>query len=59
MFVYDVDEAVLKATERGKLHEWTKIELEAISRKHGLSVSGGKGELMERVRVHFQRFYKL
>ena len=53
VFAYDVDEAVLKAMERGRLHEWTKVEFKAISRKHGLSVSGGKGELMERVRVHF------
>ena len=59
VFAYDVDEAVLKATERGKLHEWTEVEFKAISRKHGLSVSGGKGELMERVRVHFQRLYQL
>ena len=59
VFAYDVDEAVLKAMERGKLHEWTKVEFKAISRKHGLSVSGGKGELMERVRVHFQRLYQL
>ena len=59
VFAYDVDEAVLKAMERGKLHEWTKGEFKAISRKHGLSVSGGKGELMERVRVHFQRLYQL
>ena len=59
VFVYDVDEAVLKAMERGQLHEWTKVEFKAISRKHGLSVSGGKGELMERVRVHFQRLYQL
>ena len=44
--------------ERGRLHEWTKVEFKAISRKHGLSVSGGKGELMERVRVHFQRLYQ-
>ena len=51
VFAYDVDEAVLKAMERGKLHEWTKVEFKAICRKHGLSVSGGKGELMERVRV--------
>ena len=49
VFAYDVDEAVLKAMERGRLHEWTKVEFKAISRKHGLSVSGGKGELMERV----------
>ena len=54
VFAYDVDEAVLKAMERGKLHEWIKVEFKAISRNHGLSVSGGKGELMERVRVHFQ-----
>ena len=26
VFWYDVDEAVLKAMERGKLHEWTKVE---------------------------------
>ena len=45
--------------ERGRLHEWNKVEFKAISRKHGLSVSGGKGELMERVRVHFQRLYQL
>ena len=45
--------------ERGRLHEWTKVEFKAISRKHGLSVSGGKGELMECVRVHFQRLYQL
>ena len=51
----DVDEAVLKAMERGGLHEWTKVEFKAICRKHGLSVSGGNGMLMERVRVHFQR----
>ena len=55
VFAYDVDEAVLKAMERGKLHDWTKVEFEAICRKHGLSVNGGKGELTERVRVHFQR----
>ena len=59
VFTYDVDEAVLKAMERGKLHDWTKVEFKAIYRKHGLSVSGGKGELMERVRVHFQRLYQL
>ena len=59
VFAYDVDEAVLKAMERGKLHEWTKVEFKAISRNRGLSGSGGKGELMERVRVHFQRLYQL
>ena len=58
VFRYDVDEAVLNAMERGRLHEWTKVEFKAICRKHGLSVGGGKGELMERVRVHFQRLYQ-
>ena len=57
VFRYDVDEAVLSAMERGRLHEWTKVEFQAICRKHGLSVRGGKGELMERVRVHFHRLY--
>ena len=42
--------------ERGRLHEWTKVEFKAICRKHDLSVSGGKGELMEHVRVHFQLY---
>ena len=50
VLAYDVDEAVLKAMERGKLHEWIKVQFKAICRKHGLSVSGGKGELRERVR---------
>ena len=58
VFRYDVDEAVLSAMERGRLHEWTKVEFQAICRKHGLSVRGGKGELMERVRVHFHRLYQ-
>ena len=58
VFRYDVDEAVLNAMERGRLHEWTKVEFKAICRKHGLSVGGGKGQLMERVRVHFQRLYQ-
>ena len=43
VFAYDVDEAVLQPMERGRLHEWTKVEFKAISRKHGLSVSGGHG----------------
>ena len=58
VFRYDVDEAVLNAMERGRLHEWTKVEFKAICRKHGLSMGGGKGELMERVRVHSQRLYQ-
>ena len=56
VFRYDV--SLLNAMERGRLHEWTKVEFKAICRKHGLSVGGGKGELMERVRVHFQRLYQ-
>ena len=41
------------------MHEWTNVEFKAICRKHGLSVRGAKGELMERVKVHFQRLYQL
>ena len=39
----------MKAMERGKLHVWYKVEFKAISRKHGLSVSGGacQGALLE------------
>ena len=59
MFLYDVDEAVLQALERGKMHEWTNVEFKAICRKHGLSVRGPKGELMEHAKVHFQRLYQL
>ena len=28
VFKYDVDEAVLRAMERGKLHEWTNVEFQ-------------------------------
>ena len=45
-FKYDVDEAVLRAMERGKLHEWTNVEFRAICKKHGLSMRGAKGDLM-------------
>ena len=55
VFRYDVDEAVLNAMGRGRLHEWTQVEFKAICRKHGLSVGGGKGELMGHVRMHFHR----
>ena len=58
VFRYDVDEAVTNAMERGRLHEWSKVEIKAICRKHRLSVGGGKSELMERVRAHFQRLYQ-
>ena len=44
VFAYDGDEAVLKAMERGNMHDWTKVEFKAICRKHGLVVNGGKGE---------------
>ena len=47
VFKYDVDEASLRAMERGKLHEWT----------HGLSVRGAKGDLMGRVTAHFKQVY--
>ena len=30
VFRYDVDEAVLNAMERGRLHEWTKVQFKAI-----------------------------
>ena len=43
VFTFDVGEAVLKAMERGKLHDWTKVQFKAICRKHGLSVKGGEG----------------
>jgi hypothetical protein len=54
VFRYDMDEAVLRAIERGVLHEWAVVEFRAIYRKHGLSVRGGKSVPMERVKVHFQ-----
>ena len=53
VFIYDVDEAVVKAMERGSMHEWTHIEFKAICKRHGLSVKGAKGELMRRVESHF------
>ena len=58
-FLYDVGEAVSRAMKRGRMHEWTHIEFQAIGTKHGLSSRGAKGESMERVRVHFQRLYRL
>ena len=41
------------------MHERTKVEFKAICRKHGLSFNGAKGELRERVTVHFQQLYRL
>ena len=58
VFMYDVDEAVVKAMERGSMHEWTHIEFKAICRRHGLSVKGAKGELMQCVKSHFHRLYQ-
>ena len=58
VFKYHVDEAVLKAMKRGRMHEWTNIAFCSIC-KHGLSVKGAKGDLMEWVGVHFQRVYQL
>ena len=57
--MYDVDDAVVKAMKRGRMHEWTHIEFKAICRRHGLSVKGAKGELMQRVKAHFHRLYQL
>ena len=58
VFMYDVDEAVVKAMQRGSMHEWTHIEFEAICRRHDLSVKRTKGELMQRVESHFQQVYQ-
>ena len=35
----------------------THIEFNAICRRHNLSVKGKKGELMQRVKSHFQQVY--
>ena len=48
VFMYDVDQAVVNAMERGSMHEWTHIEFKAIGGWHGLSVKGAKAELMRR-----------
>ena len=56
--MYDVDEAMVKAMQRGSMHEWTHIEFKAICRRHDLSVKGTKGELMQRVQSHFQQVYR-
>ena len=53
VFMYDVDEAVVKAMQRGSLHEWTHIGFKAICRRHDLTVKGTKGELMQCVQSHF------
>ena len=59
VFTYDADEAVLRAMERGELHEWTNVEFRAICKKHGLSVRGAKGGLMGRVTPHFQPLHQV
>ena len=59
VFKYDVDEAVLRAMERGKLHEWTNVEFCAICKNHGLSVRGAKGDLMGQVTAHFPQMYQV
>ena len=56
VFAYDVDEVVLQIMERGRMHEWTNVEFKTIRKKHGLSVRGAKGGLVERVKVHFQQY---
>ena len=55
---YDVDEGVWRAIERGRLHEWTAVEFRAIYRTHDVSMRGGKSEMMEHVKVHFQGLYR-
>ena len=45
--MYDVDEVVVKAMQRGSMHERPHIEFKAIGRRHGLCVKGTKGELMQ------------
>ena len=59
VFKYDVDEAVLRAMERGRLHEWTNVEYRAICKKRVLSVRGAKGDLMGRVTAHFEQVYQV
>ena len=59
LFMYGVDQAVVKAMERGSMHERTHTEFKAICRRHGLSVKGAKGELMWRVESHFHRLYQI
>ena len=58
VFRYDVDEAVLRAMERGRLHEWIVVDFKAICRMHDLSLRGRKSELMERVKVHLKGLYQ-
>ena len=50
---------MLRAMERGKLHEWNNVEIRAICKKHGLSVRGAKGDLMGRVTAHFRQMYQV
>ena len=59
VFMYDVDEAVVKALERCRMHEWTHVEFKAICRRHSWSVKGPKGELLQRVKAHFHPLYRL
>ena len=59
VFKYGVDEAVLRAMERGKLDEWTNVEFRAICKEHGLSVRGAKDDLMGQVTAHFQQLYQV
>ena len=47
VFKDDVEEAVLRAMERGRLHELTNVEFR--------SVRGAKGDLMGQVTTHLQQ----
>ena len=56
-FLYNVDDAILKALQWNTLHEWTVREFEAICRKDELPVHGNKAELFNRVKTHFHQLY--
>ena len=46
-------------TVGGRMHECSYVEFRSICRKYRLSVKGARGDLIERVRVQFQRVYQL
>ena len=59
VFKYDANEAVLRATEKGRFHEWTSIEFRAICKKHCLCVTRANCDLMGPVAAHFQQVYQV
>ena len=44
-FLYDVDSVVLESMSAGTMVDWSKVELQAICRRHSLSVCGSKAVL--------------